>query len=237
MSYNSAEYARKYAHEQIDKMFAKVQAVRTEVATLKRDMGGGGRVEMLQNEADAKRNQQLAETAVAYLKALGVPDTYRKAAMDGIKKWEEELKQAEEKQRRLRESEEKKSLVLKLAASMAASYGLPVTATSDEVFEAVLSADKYLNLAYWLQRNRNDWSDGPTYADIGLRSFGTGLETDQDKEVFDAIQGLVTNWDGDGRCFQDCKWNYGRLFSLAKERNPKAAADYETLYEARGVDY
>ena len=86
------------------------------------------------------------------------------------------------------------------------------------VRDAILSNNKYLCLAYWMERNRGDWSDGYDYAEIGYNQFIVEDETDQ--EIDDEIGEMIRNEAGDyydGRCFRDCKWNYDVLYSMCKD--------------------
>jgi len=225
------------------------------------------------NEEIAAHNAKIRNAAIAYLKALGVPDTYRKVkssrswktvevtaewttalwqafpvshgwptiqeqhkqSLAAIEKWEHEDAAAKRREEWERENAERLRKYFALAAAMASRYGLEPTAQPDDVFNAVIASDKYLFLAYWLQRNRGDWSDGYSYAEKGLHGFA--VETPQDKAVYEEIAGLTEDWDGDGRCFRDCTWNYDRLFEIARERNIQACADYSALNEVRPSEY
>lgn len=103
----------------------------------------------------------------------------------------------------------------------------PEDAESSEwtIREKILSQDKYLRLAYYLEQNRHDWNDGCDYAETGLNGFT--IETTQDQEIYDSIQALIDDWDGDGRCFRDCTWNYGALYGLVE--NQQLLDDLEQL--------
>lgn len=107
-------------------------------------------------------------------------------------------------------------------------YGLP---EYGDVLEEILKRNKYLMLGYWLERNRGDWSDGCDYAETGLRAFP--VETDIDAEISAEINNLCVEWDGDGRCFRDCHWNYTRLFEMAEHDAPELMADYRKIREFR----
>ena len=85
----------------------------------------------------------------------------------------------------------------------------------EEVMENALAKDKYLRLAYALECNRNDWNDGPNFAEGGLNSFE--VVTKQDEEIYTEISGRIEDWDGDGRVFRDCKWNYSALYELVED--------------------
>lgn len=151
---------------------------------------------------------------------------------DSVRKKEEGLKKIKEysDKRKLEDEqkkreEEKKLLIQKSARILAqfqVKYELPPESTWSDVLEKILSKDKYLHLSHYLNANRNDWNDGPSYAEIGLEGFS--VETETDKEIFDEIQALVSDWGGDGRCFRDCKWSYDAIRTLVKDE--KLLIDY-----------
>jgi hypothetical protein len=92
----------------------------------------------------------------------------------------------------------------------------------DEAISVVLKKDKYTCLAYFLEQNRNDWNDGFSFAKQGLDMFidqhhGTDENFERDLEIIDEIQELISNWDGDGRVFRDCRWNYNVIYSLSSD--------------------
>lgn len=93
------------------------------------------------------------------------------------------------------------------------------------IIEALCSKDKYFALAYWLLRNRTNWHDGPACAEQGL-SYFLPLETEEDQLIHDEISGFCEDWDGDGRVFRDCTYNYTFLFEKAA---PEIMADYNLL--------
>lgn len=151
----------------------------------------------------------------------------RKGALRSID--EEEAKAAEAEQKREREAawaqqaEEKARRKQRTIVAIAERYGCdPLTATVDDLRDAILAKDKYANLAYWMERNRGDWSEGPDFASIGLREFTISLPVDQ--EIHDDIQHHIEHWDQDGRIFRDCEWNYGRVMSLADAQVQKDLA-------------
>lgn len=86
--------------------------------------------------------------------------------------------------------------------------------------EAILSKDKYLHLAYWLERNRGDWNDGYDYAETGLNGFTVEEGNVVDQEIEKCIQECIDSAeDGvDGRIFRDCEYNYGVLYAMVKDQ-------------------
>lgn len=151
----------------------------------------------------------------------------RKKEIDDWKesiKINEEIKKKEEEQRI---ADRAKNINL---ASLITKYNLPTDIDECDILDEILNKCKYLKLAHYLSLNRGDWSDGPEYAEIGLSGFTT--DTQQDKEIYDEISGLIEDWDGDGRCFRDCDYNYGVLFSMVDEELYK---DYEKAVKLSGV--
>lgn len=108
-------------------------------------------------------------------------------------------------------------------------YGTSYDADESEVLDAILEKNKYLRLGHYLEANRIDWNDGPSYAECGLHGFT--IETKEDEEIYDAIHGLIEDWDMDGRVFRDCEFGYGFLFSKAANADPALYKDYEIIKE------
>lgn len=80
----------------------------------------------------------------------------------------------------------------------------------------VLSKDKYLHLAHYLEMNRGDWSDGYQYAETGLRGFK--VESGLDQKIYDCIQEFLDETESfDGRVFRNCEYNYNVLYGLVKD--------------------
>jgi hypothetical protein len=128
----------------------------------------------------------------------------------------QEHKDAEERSRKHaaqeREVAIQKAEKLKYIGQLEAKYGQKFH-SEDDAIDYLLSRDKYLKLAYYLAKNRGDWSEGSTYAQIGIEGFA--VENDTDKEILAEISELISDWDFDGRCFRDCKWNYNVLYEMA----------------------
>lgn len=140
-------------------------------------------------------------------------------------------KREEEEQRKAKEAEAKAQESEKVRAVLVMKYGLEYSANYKDLLDAVLGKDKYLRLAHYLMRNRGDWSDGHSYADIGLSGFE--VEMDKDKDIYDDIQSCIENWSGDGRVFRDTYWNYSVLFGLV----PKDLyEDYEIIWSEADKD-
>lgn len=132
-----------------------------------------------------------------------------------ITEWERKEKQKEQEVERAKAIEVRKTEGEKLRAVMVVKYGLEFTASLNEVKDALLARDKYLALADALQRNRGDWSDGCWYAENGLGGFA--VETEVDKQIYECLSPLISDWDGDGRVFRDCEFNYDRIFAMAED--------------------
>jgi len=128
--------------------------------------------------------------------------------LEEIKKWE--LEEENKEKIRIEKLEKNKELM-----RICKKYDIKVEDSSYSLLNCILSKNKYLSLAHFLEKNRNDWNDGYSYAETGLRRFS--IENPIDQEIVGCINGLISNWDGDGRCFRDCKWNYDEIFSLVED--------------------
>ena len=103
----------------------------------------------------------------------------------------------------------------------------PVATTQSDLLELLLGKNKYLRLAYYLEKNRGDWNDGPSYAECGLNGFT--IETPDDQLIYDDINGYISDWDGDGRVFRDCTWNYSRIY--AEFVSEELLTDFKSINE------
>lgn len=132
------------------------------------------------------------------------------------KRIEEErtVREQEEKQKAIqREAEEKKQEMLKYIGTLEAKYNEKFPSVYSAI-QHILSKDRYLRLAYYLEKNRNDWNDGPDYAKTGIQGFD--IETDTDRQIHDEISAIIYDFE-DGRSFRDCTWNYSVLYGMADE--------------------
>lgn len=134
----------------------------------------------------------------------------KKLEAQNQKKYAAEKARVQEKEKQERESAKTKLFVdLIKKYNLDFPSGLP---SADDMLEAVIRKNKYLYLAHYLLENRNDWNDGCYYAKTGLNGFK--VEDEVDKMIYADISSYINDWDGDGRCFRDCAWNYDRLFSM-----------------------
>ena len=135
----------------------------------------------------------------------------------------EQEKEAAEKREAEKAREERQRLIL--LGALAEKYGCAPEAL--DIVEAIGQRNKYFRLAYWLQRNRNDWNDGPSYAQTGLCGFT--VETEEDQAIYDDIEPRISDWDGDGRTFRDAHYGYDYLFGKVE---PELLTDYQHLVDA-----
>lgn len=157
----------------------------------------------------------------------GNPEQTYNEQLKAIGDWEKKLSDAEAQSKRSREADEKVRTGIAVAGKLCEKYGVSIgDATPDVVRDAILERDKYLRLAYWLERNRGDWSDGHDFAETGLRRFEATNATDN--EIVKELWELINDWDGDGRVFRDCTWNYTAIGALA---DADAAKDYHEIVE------
>ncbi len=148
----------------------------------------------------------------------GWPDvqrTYDQKTAD-IVEWERELAAKGEAEKRQAEADAQNIEKIKVLGILADRYGLPITATYEEILDAILSKDKYLALGHSLRLNRGDWSEGPYHARCGLDHFD--VVSDTDHAIYKELRDLIDDWQGDGRCFRDAEYCYDRLFSMSDQQ-------------------
>ena len=127
--------------------------------------------------------------------------------------WRKQLDLEEAKARQLEASKKAASALETKRIAACLKHGMdPLTTTGDDILDLVLQKNKYLNLAHYLQKNREDWHDGPDNAAFGLDSFT--IDSALDRLIYDDIRHHVDDWDGDGRIFRDCEYNYDVLFGM-----------------------
>lgn len=127
---------------------------------------------------------------------------------------ERKVREQEDKQKAIqREAEEKKQELLKYIGTLEAKYNEKFPSVYSAI-QHILSKDKYLRLAYYLEKNRGDWSEGADYAKTGIQGFN--IETDTDRQIHDEISAIIYDFE-DGRSFRDCTWNYSTLYGMADE--------------------
>lgn len=149
-------------------------------------------------------------------------NTYEESQIRAMRQEAAEL----DKQRRVTEG-------LKTLALLSAKYSSSMSLSA--VQDAMFDSDKYLALAHALYKNREDWNDGPHFAQTGLDRFI--ISSPHDQEIYDSIYNHCQNWDGDGRVFRDTEFNYDYLFGLAR---PEAVEDYNKLmplFDILGREY
>ncbi|GMX64555.1 hypothetical protein Elgi_38240 [Paenibacillus elgii] len=153
-----------------------------------------------------------------------------KSILDKMKQiWNAEINKLK-KQRLDKEKQEKEKESNKKLALLLAKYDLELTDSWEELFDKIIEKNKYLRLAHYLEENRNDWNDGFSFAEAGLRNFS--VESDVDQEIVDNIQShMYENWGGDGRVFRDCTYNYSVIYNMAAEQDPQLFKDYEIVKE------
>lgn len=126
------------------------------------------------------------------------------------------------------EKEEYERTKKKDLAKLAVKYDVDDIEDIQSIKEAMLNKNKYLMLAHYLECNRNDWSDGYSYAECGINGFT--IETEDDSKIKYCILTILENDDyPDGRRFRDCVWNYNVLYSMVTD--PDLMKDYNKLKE------
>ena len=242
-SYSSPEEALR----QIEETFAKCQEIKAEnlaiiehnSKVLKCAMNFMLSLGLKEKQTEYKgRYRKAVETRSEWVTALAtqipindgwynVESRYRDVKRSA-EEWAEKVRRiTAEKERQAKQAEQETQLQ-RIIGSLFAKYGCDATVSPDDLLDAILAKDKYLRLAYYLERNRIDWNDGCDYAERGLSHFT--IESPRDQEIYDDISGQMgEDWDGDGRVFRDIKWGYDALYALV---DPKLMEDYRILQEA-----
>jgi hypothetical protein len=106
-------------------------------------------------------------------------------------------------------------------------YGMDRESDWEDVLEALREKHQRVDLAVAMMNVRNDWSDGPDQVSHAIDRFN--IETTEDKDIANSVMSnLGDGWDGDGRCFRDCEWNYDRLLSSITDK--QLVDDVTTAY-------
>lgn len=142
-----------------------------------------------------------------------------------VEKWRTEKLKELVKLQQLAEQELKQKQATMELARFQVKYDLPADSDWNDLLELVLEKNKYLHLAHYLEKNRNDWSDGYWCAKTGLTRFL--IESEQDQQINDDIQRHIDDWGGDGRCFRDTTWSYDVIYGLVEDET--LMADYQTI--------
>lgn len=153
-------------------------------------------------------------------------------ALESAKKKKEQLEAYVVKRKvvELREKQDKENKELEIKrirqfALIAARYNLSEDSTERDLLNEILGKDKYLRLAHYLLKNREDCNDGCNYAEQGLNGFT--IEDQLDEQISDEVQNLIDNWDGDGRVFRDSSFGYDYVFGMVKDE--QLGKDYELV--------
>lgn len=142
-----------------------------------------------------------------------------------VEKWRTEKLKELAKLQQLAEQELKQKQATMELARFQVKYNLSATSNWEDVLNVILEKNKYLYLAHYLEKNRNDWNDGYWYAETGLGGFS--VESEQDQQIYDDIQRHIDDWDGDGRCFRDTTWSYDVIYGLVDDE--ALMTDYQTI--------
>jgi len=110
-----------------------------------------------------------------------------------------------------------------------AKYDLDLTQDWEDLLDIVINKNKYLYLAYYLEKNRGDWNDGYSYAETGLDNFT--IENELDQDIHNDIYSYIENWDGDGRVFRDCNYNYSYLYGIVADLESDLYKDFQVIKE------
>jgi hypothetical protein len=139
---------------------------------------------------------------------------------------EAKRKAAREARERAYEAARREKIKLATQVLAASEIGLdPMTASLDDMIEAVRKKDKYLDLAAAMMDTRGDWSDGFYRVEYALGRFNA--DTPMDKEIYYAVHAAVHSGEEDGRIFRDLgEFGYDAILKLA---DPKWVEIYGRL--------
>lgn len=150
---------------------------------------------------------------------------FQKAAIEKAEREQRERERAAEVERQAR-------LANVELAEIILRYGMDREFDWRDVLDALCDQHQRADLAVAMMRVRHDWSDGPEAVSNAIDRFK--IETDEDKEIANSVlRHLGDGWDGDGRCFRDCSWNYDRLIASLPEQLGK---DINTAWTRAAVD-
>ena len=115
----------------------------------------------------------------------------------------------EEKARKVTETQQK---LEKLVAVMKVKYKLDFDYDETEVLDAIINQSKYLRLAHAMIDARCDFSE---HYRVSYAIDAFKIENETDQKIVDCICDILHEYEGDGRVFRDCEWNYGVVMSYA----------------------
>jgi hypothetical protein len=145
-------------------------------------------------------------------------NNFYERSIENIKKHNQDkindINRARAEQEKLNKIKERDAFIIRLIDKYKFDFINPIPDVEDVLFE-LIKKDKYLRLGDYLLMNRNDWSEGPRYARVGLIDFS--IQNAQDQLIHNEIQTLINNWSGDGRCFRDSQYSYDYMFSLVED--------------------
>lgn len=99
---------------------------------------------------------------------------------------------------------------------LAAKWGLPEDIIDpDDILDALLALDKYLDLAWAMHRVREDSSEGFGLVASALNRFTITCEID--REIASAVSKILESDETDGRAFRDCDWSYSEIYNQGNQ--------------------
>lgn len=133
---------------------------------------------------------------------------------------------AEQEAERAKKQKEMESFKLQMIQKykIDISQGMP---DNNTILEAITYSNKYLRLADAMLKTRGDWSDGCELVQCALAEFTT--ENQFDIKINNELVRLVEDWEGDGRVFRDCEYNYDFLFNFIKDQDAALMEDYKKM--------
>lgn len=126
--------------------------------------------------------------------------------------------------------QEKIALTVKMVDKYKLQFNQPIPEVND-VIDELAKLNKYLYLAYYLEKNRRNWNDGYSYAQSGLEFFLSNSDSkmqETDSAIYNDISQYFEDFN-DGRVFRDCTWNYSKLYEIVANQNKELYDDWSKL--------
>ena len=120
---------------------------------------------------------------------------------------------------------EKQAAREKFIATAKVKLELSWEADEYEILSTLVNKDKFLNLAHTMMETRNQFDRGYKPILYALEKLDLGNSVEQ--AIHKSISVTCENWDGDGRIFRDCEWNYDRVFELVDADLLSLYTDYK----------
>lgn len=171
-------------------------------------------------QREVKTDDGFASATSSYERMLAQYQAFKARAAQAAEQAQRERAAAAEREKQAR-------LANVELAEIILRYGMDRESDWKDVLEALCEKHQRVDLAVAMMNVRHDWNDGPDKVSHAIDRFN--IDTTEDKDIANSVMSnLGDGWDGDGRCFRDCEWNYDRLLSSITDK--QLVADVTTAY-------